>query len=117
VTVSSGDEFEELAGLFNTMADRLARQFHALATIGEIDRAILSVLDTDKIVVTVLERARDLVACEAIAVTVVDPQDQGKARTHIGNGSGENQFAAESAALTEQDLKNLRAGPRSFSIG
>lgn len=117
VTVSSGDEFEELAGSFNAMADRLARQFHALATIGEIDRAILSVLDTEKIVGTVLKRARDLVACDAIAVTVVDPQDQFKGRTHIGNGSRENEFATESAALTEQDLKNLRADPKSLSIG
>jgi signal transduction histidine kinase len=117
VTVSSGDEFEELAGLFNAMADRLARQFHTLATIGDIDRAILSVLDTEKIVGTVLQRGRDLVPCDAIAVTVVEPQDQSKGRTHIGDGTRENDFATESAALTEQDLKDLRASPETLSVG
>jgi signal transduction histidine kinase/ActR/RegA family two-component response regulator len=30
VSVGSGDEFEELAGSFNAMADQIARQFHAL---------------------------------------------------------------------------------------
>ncbi len=54
VAVTSGDEFEELAGSFNTMASRLGRQFNTLATIAEIDRAILSALDTKKIVEVVL---------------------------------------------------------------
>lgn len=117
VTVSSGDEFEELAGLFNAMADRLAKQFHMLATIGEIDRAILSVLDTEKIVGTVLKRARDLVACDAIAVTVVDPVDRHRGHIHISNGNRENEIATESAALAEQTLNNLRAGPDTISVG
>lgn len=50
VRVSSGDEFEELAQSFNSMADRLGRQFNAMETMNEIDRAILSALDTEKIV-------------------------------------------------------------------
>lgn len=58
VEVSSGDEFEEVARSFNAMAGRLARQFRALAAMNEIDRSILSVLDAEKIVQTVLTRAR-----------------------------------------------------------
>ena len=56
--VTSGDEFEELAGSFNAMASRLGRQFNTLATMAEIDRAILSALDTRKIVDVVLTRMR-----------------------------------------------------------
>ncbi len=43
VTVASGDEFEELGASFNSMAAQLDRQFHALATAAEIDRAVLLV--------------------------------------------------------------------------
>ncbi len=116
VTVLSGDEFEELAGLFNAMADRLARQFHTLATIGEIDRAILSVLDTEKIVRTVLTRVRDVLPCDVVAVTVVDAEDQDKGRIHLWNGSLRSEIATEGAALTAEDLKNLRASPERLSV-
>ncbi|MCD4716926.1 MAG: HAMP domain-containing protein, partial [Desulfobacterales bacterium] len=50
VRVTSGDEFEELGASFNDMAKQLGRQFNALTTMAEIDRAILSFLDTEKIV-------------------------------------------------------------------
>ena len=49
VQVSSGDEFEQLAGSFNTMAAQLGDQFQALKTIGEIANAILGSLDQDTI--------------------------------------------------------------------
>ncbi|HJR16239.1 MAG TPA: HAMP domain-containing protein, partial [Gemmatimonadales bacterium] len=45
VTVTSRDEFEQLAASFNTMATQLGRQFNALATAAEIDRAVLSATD------------------------------------------------------------------------
>jgi nitrogen fixation/metabolism regulation signal transduction histidine kinase len=49
VKVTSGDEFEELATSFNNMAKQLGRQFNALTTMAQIDRAILSALDTERI--------------------------------------------------------------------
>jgi HAMP domain-containing protein len=70
VTVSSGDEFEELAGSFNTMSGQLDRQFKALATIREIDQAILSALDTERIVDTVLTRMHGVFTCDAVSVSL-----------------------------------------------
>ena len=46
IDVKSGDEFEELADSFNAMASQLSKQFDTLTTMAEIDRKILSVLDT-----------------------------------------------------------------------
>jgi len=48
VIIKSGDEFEELAASFNSMASRLGKQFNTLITLNEIDRAILSSLETEK---------------------------------------------------------------------
>ena len=42
VSIRSRDEFEELGASFNAMAAELDRQFQALATAAEIDRAVLS---------------------------------------------------------------------------
>jgi putative nucleotidyltransferase with HDIG domain len=76
VHVSSGDEFEDLATSFNNMAYRLGRQFNALTAINEIDRAVLSALDTDVIIDTMLGRTRDVLACDGICVGVSAPNNQ-----------------------------------------
>jgi len=70
VDVSSGDEFEQLADSFNTMASQLGDQFQALKTIGEIANAILGSLDQNTILNAVLDRVPDLhtSACFAIAL-------------------------------------------------
>jgi len=60
VNITSGDEFEELSDSFNTMASILGKQFKALDTMSEIDRAVLSSLETEKIATTVLTGLKDL---------------------------------------------------------
>lgn len=44
VTVTSNDEFEELASSFNSMTGKLSQQFHMLETISAIGQAILPVM-------------------------------------------------------------------------
>ena len=55
VAIRSRDEFEELGASFNAMAAQLDRQFQALATAAEIDRAVLSATSAGEIVGTLLE--------------------------------------------------------------
>jgi PAS domain S-box-containing protein len=45
VTITSGDEFEELADSFNIMSGQLQRQFKALSTVAEIGNAATTILD------------------------------------------------------------------------
>jgi diguanylate cyclase (GGDEF)-like protein len=73
VTVRSGDELEELADSFNAMAARLDRQFQALSTAAEIDRAVLAATDADEIVGTLLCRMRDIYRCDVVGVTLMAP--------------------------------------------
>ncbi|MGD9074091.1 MAG: HD domain-containing phosphohydrolase [Desulfobacteraceae bacterium] len=83
VKVTSGDEFEELANSFNNMARQLGRQFNALTTMSEIDRAILSALDTERIVRTVLSRMREFLPYDSVSVTLLDPKGQNPGRTFM----------------------------------
>jgi signal transduction histidine kinase len=110
VIVRSRDEFEELAASFNMMADRLARQFNALATMADIDRAILSVLDTEKIVRAVLARMPDVLSCDAIAVTVIDSQN--RADVHVSGGTRSNEVVVEKINLTPEALGTFHESPQ-----
>ncbi len=57
VQVSSNDELGDLASSFNSMAARLDSQFQHLATLSEIDTAILSSLHIDSVLETSLDLA------------------------------------------------------------
>jgi diguanylate cyclase (GGDEF)-like protein len=73
ITVRSGDELEELAESFNSMAGRLDRQFQALSTAAEIDRAVLAATDADEIVGTLLCRMPDIYPCDIVGVILMAP--------------------------------------------
>jgi diguanylate cyclase (GGDEF)-like protein len=73
VAVTSRDEFEELGASFNSMAAQLDRQFQALATAAEIDRAVLSTTDVAGIMETVIARVRDVCPCDLVMITLVAP--------------------------------------------
>jgi putative nucleotidyltransferase with HDIG domain len=81
VEIRSGDEFEELAGSFNTMAGQLKRQFETLSAMAELDRAVLSSFDVDTIVRGTLDRLPRLIGCDFMAVIVLGPtaSDHGRA--------------------------------------
>lgn len=80
IHIESGDEFEDLGASFNAMAERLGRQFGALATANEIDRAILGAIDTDTILETALERGPEVLP--GVELAVVTRDDAGRETLH-----------------------------------
>jgi putative nucleotidyltransferase with HDIG domain len=115
VEIKSDDEFEELAVSFNAMASRLGKQFNALTTMGEIDRAILSALDTEKIVDVVLTHIRDIFPCDHISVTLLDSSTPITGRIYIGNGNG-NERTIEAIVLKLEEIQILSDHPESLLI-
>ncbi len=107
VLVTSGDEFQELAGSFNSMASRLGRQFTALETASEIDRAVLSALDVTQIVETVLVRARDVCPCDMVCVVLPDDQ---RYLAYVSPGPGED-WEREPVELPAEERERLLASP------
>lgn len=72
VVVNSNDEFSELADSFNTMGGKIAEQFQTLEAISEIDRLILSSLDSKNIIQIVLARVQEMLNCDFMGVVVED---------------------------------------------
>jgi len=75
VTVKSRDEFEDLAGSFNAMSRTLGKQFNTLTVINQIDQAVLSSLDADAIIDSVLSRFGEVMPCDAMSITVGPARD------------------------------------------
>lgn len=107
VEVASGDEFEEVATSFNAMASRLARQFQALAAMNEIDRSILSVLDAEKIVNTVLTRIRELLPCDSVNVSLREAKTTDRATIYLWDGLSKSEVEPKEVSLTDQEIEML----------
>ena len=117
VDLDSDDEFEELADSFNLMATQLGQQFNALSTTAEIDRAVLSLLNEERIIETVLKRTCDVLQCDGLTITVFESYDDQLPKSYSafrGVGGRETQFmqplSREDMALLERvsDLETLQ---------
>ncbi|HRC45376.1 MAG TPA: HAMP domain-containing protein, partial [Nitrospira sp.] len=109
VQVKSGDEFEELAASFNAMASRLNQQFTQLATIHEIDRSVLSVLDPSRIVDTVLARLREVSPCQGLAVLLIDPSERTRGWLYARLGQESKQTTMQGVTVAEAESRLLTA--------
>jgi HAMP domain-containing protein len=111
VKVTSGDEFQELAESFNAMATRLGKQFNALTTMNEIDRSILSALDTRRIVDTILNRMRELFPCDCVALALFDAESSDAGLMHIQYGQSEGENWLAPIRLSTEDIRKLEDHP------
>jgi diguanylate cyclase (GGDEF)-like protein len=114
VSVTSRDEFEELGASFNAMATQLGRQFQALATAAEIDRAVLSATDAGVIVSTLLERMQDIYPCDLVSVTLVAP-DGAKSLPCLLHDYGDGSHRQSRVDLRSTDVQDLLDGPEVLS--
>jgi diguanylate cyclase (GGDEF)-like protein len=115
VTVTSRDEFEQLATSFNTMATQLGRQFNALSTAAEIDRAVLSATDATAIVDTVLGRIRDVYPCSMVSVTL-GIADGAKSVTSVVQDYERGDRHIERIGLRASDVQGLLTGPEVLEL-
>lgn len=115
VQIESGDEFEELADSFNSMAARLERQFGTLSTMAEIDRLILSTTDADYIVETLLRRLHDVVPCRTVCVAVLD-DDGNTAKVSVNRDGAINTIETVTRVLNRDELVALQNGPPHWFI-
>jgi putative nucleotidyltransferase with HDIG domain len=106
VSVTSGDEFEELAGSFNAMSRRLKRQFDTLSVLGELDRAVLSSLDVDTIVRTALDRLPQLLGDAHLGIVLL-ASGHHPARAFLKRGRYGAPLEVLQAPVLTQDVQML----------
>ena len=107
--IGSGDEFEELARSFNSMAERLGQQFRLNNTRAEIDRSVLAAMDLSTLVDRALALVPKILPCDSLSLTVVDPNNELVAETYTKTGQGARVSGRELIDLTKEELSQLQA--------
>ena len=111
VDVTGNQELGELAQSLNTMAARLGGEFTALMTLADIDQAILSRLDLDRVIETVVMRMREVVPADYVSVAIVDRNAPAMVRIYTRDQSREGGLELERCTFSRADTEVLLAYP------
>ena len=114
VVVSSGDEFEDLASSFNSMAQRLGRQFSTLTAMSDIDRAALSQPDRQEMIRTILARMHGGLQCRGVAFLLGDSSDATAYWSVLQ--LKDSQWREESIAVRPEDVAELAIHPEGLEV-
>ncbi len=118
VEVDGGDEFGELADSFNSMAGRIEKQMDSLKTVNEIDRAILSACDIERIFDVVSGRLGELFPRDLVSVTLFENTGSLMALTYIYGRGPNSPRQTEKAEVTAEELRDLtNDGPVTILTG
>ncbi len=113
VHIASGDEFEDLAASFNTMADRLDKQFTSLQIMAEVDRIVLSSLDANYILETVMDRIKEISCCQRAVIFKIRGNNHWNADRFDGHHLDKTQsFFRDTIAIAPTDAQALESHPR-----
>ena len=108
VEIDSRDEFEELAGAFNQMAIQLNDQFNTLETNAQITRSVLSSLETQRILDTVISRMTDCFSCEKVGIGLVNSDQTDKIQCYLADTQAETGIRRVNRKLLAADLISLQ---------
>ncbi len=118
VSISSNDEFEDLATSFNTMALKLGRNFVSLDSMGRIVRRILGSNNQDSIVHAVMSELREIILCDSASLSLMDANILDIAVTVYDSPAVP--FSADSKQLvtvfTGSDLEMLQNAAESLQV-
>ncbi len=116
VSVESGDEFEALASSMNSMSRRLRKQFSTLDRMIEIDRLILSAMDTEGIATPIFERIGDLYKSDFVALLLMETETADSLTSFLSDASPGRWIRSETKAFSQEDIERLRDRDENLSI-
>ncbi|MFH2064435.1 MAG: HD domain-containing phosphohydrolase [Pseudomonadota bacterium] len=111
IIVKTGDEIENLAESFNTMARQLGRQFDMLNTITDIANAILSLTETEKIIGTTLSRMQEVFPCDQVIICLKDTEKLQSMTAYTGRGQGKPPQKNTGIEVCPEDHRLLTDNP------
>ncbi len=83
LSIAGKDEPRELLETFNQSAASLHQQFHALETLGEIDKLLLGSAELEHVLEGILSRVQAVTRCHCVGITLRDADAPGRARVYL----------------------------------
>jgi len=108
VPAAGNDSSGQLGRAFNAMTTALEQRATALERDSEMDRAILSTLDTASIAQVVLDFLPGVLPCRVASLTVVGTEAEGQSTTWVASGEGLAGRRMVPTGLTAEDVDLAR---------
>jgi diguanylate cyclase (GGDEF)-like protein len=113
--VVGSDEPRALIETFNRSAASLQEQFHALETLGEIDKLLLGSADLEQVLEGILSRVQTVTRCHCVGITLRDADAPGRGRVYLA-ASGLTDLPVTRVELDDDMLTTLIAEVRGLTI-
>jgi len=110
-SATSHHEPTELTDASESIAKRYAQQTRAMSAMTELDRAILSRANVDRLVDCVLQNALEVLNCPLVAVILIDRDTPTKARTVLAQADTPKEMHTEPSDISLETTQYLAARP------
>jgi diguanylate cyclase (GGDEF)-like protein len=115
VTALAPDEMGMLLAGFNCSVTTLREQFHALETLGEIDKLLLGSADLEQVLDAVLSRAQSVTRCDCVSITLRDADAPHRARVYLA-GAGLTDLPVRRVELDDDMITTLASEPQGLTV-
>lgn len=109
------DEPRALIEDLNRCASRLHEQFHALETLGDIDKLLLGSAELEQVLDAILSRVQSVTRCHCVGITLRDSDAPGRGRVYIA-ANGLSELPVNRVELDDDMLTTLTAESRGLTI-
>ena len=112
---AAADEPRALIEAFNRTVPRLEAQFHALETLGEIDKLLLGSAEMEQVLDAILSRVQAVTRCHSVGITLCDADAPGHARTFLA-ATGVAGLPVSRVVLDEDMLDTLAGAAEGLTV-
>jgi len=109
------DEPSDLIETFNRSAASLQEQFHALETLGEIDKLLLGSAELEQVLEGILARVQTVTRCHCVGITLRDADAPGRGRVYLA-ANGLSDLPVTRVELDDDMLTTLIAESRGLTV-
>jgi diguanylate cyclase (GGDEF)-like protein len=113
--VVGSDEPRALIETFNRSAASLQEQFHALETLGEIDKLLLGSAELEQVLEGILSRVQTVTRCHCVGITLRDADAPGRGRVYLA-ANGLTDLPVSRVELDDDMLTTLIAETRGLTV-
>ena len=113
--LEGADEPRELLETYNRTVVSLREQFHAMETLGEIDKLLLGSAELEQVLEGILPRVQAVTRCHCVGITLRDADAPGRGRVYLA-ANGMTDLPVARVQLDDDMLTTLASENRGLTV-